>query len=92
MNDPIITQFYLRLTARKQEILTLLCNGWSNEEIAHALFIAPSVVAGHLTEIYGEFHNLELYAQRQISRHIMISVFAPFFDRHPELRASIRAG
>lgn len=90
MHDAQITQLYIKFTQRKQEILTLLCDGWSNAEIAQRLFIASSVVAGHLTEIYAEIGNLDTFAQRQITRHVAVAIFAPFFERHPDLRASIR--
>lgn len=90
MYDNQLTQLYIRLGERKQQILTLLCDGLSNGEIADRLFIASSVVAGHLTDIYGEIGNLPPFAHRQIIRPVAIAIFAPFFERHPNLRATIR--
>ena len=40
------------LTAREQEILSLLASGLSTREIATELAIAPGTVKAHLTSVY----------------------------------------
>lgn len=87
--DIHLIKFYLRLRQRQREVLALACDGLSNEEIGRRLFIAPSVVAEHLTTVYGELGNEDAYADRRVNRPLVISVFAPFFDRHPEFRCDI---
>jgi DNA-binding NarL/FixJ family response regulator len=42
----------LEFTGRETEILRLLCVGYSDKAIAHALDISPSTVATHLQHIY----------------------------------------
>jgi DNA-binding NarL/FixJ family response regulator len=41
-----------RLTAREREVLELLVDGYSNDEIAGRLGISPKTVESHLTRIY----------------------------------------
>lgn len=89
MDDTRLLKFYLRLRRRPREILALVCDGLSNEEIGARLFIAPSVAAEHLTTIYAELSNEDAFADRRVHRPVLISVFAPFFARHPELREDI---
>lgn len=45
-----------QLTAREQEILTLLSKGLPYKQIADQLCISPSTVHGHLHKIYGKMH------------------------------------
>jgi LuxR family maltose regulon positive regulatory protein len=40
------------LSPREQEVLSLLCDGLSNDEIARSLFIAQSTVKVHLRHVY----------------------------------------
>ena len=42
------------LTAREMEVLGLLVEGCSNQEIAHALVVAPRTVATHLEHVLGK--------------------------------------
>jgi DNA-binding CsgD family transcriptional regulator len=39
------------LTAREREVLTLLTEGYSNDELAHALFISPKTASVHVSRI-----------------------------------------
>jgi DNA-binding NarL/FixJ family response regulator len=45
-----------QLTAREQEILSLLAKGLPYKQIADQLSISPSTVHGHLHKIYGKLH------------------------------------
>ena len=87
MNDTHLIQFLLRLRQRQREVLELVCAGLSNEEIGARLYIASSSVADHLSTIYAELGTEEAFADRRINRAVLISVFAPFFARHPELHS-----
>jgi NarL family two-component system response regulator LiaR len=58
------------LTGREREIITLVCEGLRNQEIADRLFIGEKTVRNHLTSIFSKLnvaHRLELsvYAQKQ---------------------------
>jgi FixJ family two-component response regulator len=86
MDDKHLIKFYARLTNRQQQVLQLASQGLTNKEIAHRLYIAPSVVAGHLTTIYGELGTLEPFAHVQPNRYTLMLTFAPFFTRYSELR------
>lgn len=43
-----------RLTQREQEIVSLICEGLKNRQIADRLFITEATVAHHLTSIFGK--------------------------------------
>ena len=86
MNDSLLMPLYLRLSERKHEIVELACYGLSNDDIAGSLVIASSTVATHLTEIYDEMATCELFAHTKPNRLILISAFAPFYERHPLMR------
>jgi len=86
MDDKYLFKFYARLTNRQQQVLQLVSEGLTNKQIAHRLYIAPSVVAGHLTTIYSELGTLEPFADGQPNRYTVMLTFAPFFARYPELK------
>lgn len=86
MDDKQLIKFYARLTSRQQQVLQLASEGMTNKEIARCLYIAPSVVAGHLTTIYGELGTLIPFAHAHPNRYTLMLTFAPFFARYPELR------
>lgn len=87
IKDERLTSFYIRLTSRQREILQLASDGMTNTEIARQLYIAPSVVAGHLTNIYAELGTLDELVGIRLNRYTLIRVFAGFFERNPQLIA-----
>lgn len=86
MNDQELIPLYIRFTERKRQIIEMVASGQNNEAVAKHLYIAPSTVAEHLTEIYEEMKTWEALSHIQPNRHILIAVFAPFFDRQPVMR------
>jgi DNA-binding CsgD family transcriptional regulator len=85
VDDRHLLQFYVRLTSRQREVLQLVSTGLSNQEVANRLFIAASVVAGHLTNIYDEMGVLKQFSDKRPNRYTAIRLFNSFFDRYPEL-------
>jgi DNA-binding CsgD family transcriptional regulator len=85
IDDRRLLQFYVSLTPRQREVLQLVSMGLSNYEVADRLFIAASVVAGHLTNIYEEMTALNQAADTRPNRYTVICLFNGFFDRYPEL-------
>lgn len=85
IQDERLTRFYICLTPRQRQILQLASKGMTNAEIAQQLYIAPSVVAGHLTNIYAELGMLEELAENRPNRYMLIRIFAAFFDKYPGL-------
>ncbi|WP_119071488.1 response regulator transcription factor [Aggregatilinea lenta] len=77
---------YLNLTRRQREVVYWVQQGLSNSEVAEQLCIAPSVVAGHLTNIYEELssHNGD-DPDARANRYTLIRLFAGFFDQYPEM-------
>lgn len=86
MDDKSLIKFYSRLTTRQQQVLQLTSEGLTNKQIAQRLYIAPSVVAGHLTTIYSELGSLDAFAHSQPNRYTLMLTFPPFFAQYPELR------
>ncbi|MFN8051539.1 MAG: helix-turn-helix transcriptional regulator [Acidimicrobiales bacterium] len=43
------------LSAREQEVLSLLCMGYRNKDIAEALYISTETVKSHLKAIFRKF-------------------------------------
>lgn len=86
MDDKHLIKFYASLTARQQQVLQLVSEGLTNKQIAQRLYIAPSVVAGHLTTIYGELGTLAPFAHMHPNRYTLMLTFAPFFMQYPEMR------
>ena len=89
IEDTQLVRFYVRLKTRQRQVVELTSEGLSNSAIGQRLFIAPSVVAGHLTNVYGEMGTIDELAEAQPNRYLLIHLFAPFFERHPELRNEI---
>jgi DNA-binding CsgD family transcriptional regulator len=52
------------LSAREQEIATLVAAGHSNKEIAQELYISPATVARHIANI---MHKLDFHTRTQIA-------------------------
>jgi len=44
----------IHLSQREHEVLVLLCQGLSNREIAHQLFVSPSTIKFHVSSILGK--------------------------------------
>ncbi len=84
-DDTRLLRFYVGLTPRQREVLQLVSMGMSNREAAARLFVAPSVVAGHLTNIYGEIACVEGLPVAQPNRYVVVRLFGDFFERYPEL-------
>lgn len=78
-------QFYVGLTPRQREVLQLVSEGLSNQEVAERLYIAQSVVAGHLTNIYEQMAVLDTLSDTRPNRYHAVRYFAGFFQRYPEL-------
>jgi len=87
--DRQLMSLYLNLTRRQREIVCWVQQGLSNSEVAEQLCIAPSVVAGHLTNIYAELnaHNGS-DPNFRANRYTLIRLFTSFFDQHPEMACS----
>lgn len=81
--DDILIPFYIRLTPRQRDVVLLASEGLTNAEIAKRLSVQPCVVAGHLTNIYGEMSTLEACQDQYPNRYTLIRAFAGFFERHP---------
>lgn len=80
-----LLQFYVGLTVRQREVLQLVSEGLSNQEIAQRLYIVPSVVAGHLTNIYEQMAVMDATSDTRPNRYHAVRYFAGFFQRYPEL-------
>lgn len=87
IEDAKLKQFFNRLPPRKREVIELVSQGLSNKEIARSLTIEPASVADNLSHIYARMELLEEFAHLKPNRAILISVFAPFFSRHPDVRS-----
>jgi DNA-binding NarL/FixJ family response regulator len=84
--DAKLLRFYIDLTSRERDVLQLVTKGLTNREVADQLSIAASSVAEHLTNIYEKLSQTEgLGASSAPKRYAVISLFAGFFERHPEL-------
>ncbi|NLF76964.1 MAG: helix-turn-helix transcriptional regulator [Chloroflexi bacterium] len=84
--DGNLISFYVSLTPRQREVTFLVSQGLNNREVADRLCIAPSVVAGHLTNIYESLANLDHeIPSGRADRYALIRLFADFFERFPEL-------
>ena len=60
--------------------------GLSNDEIAKRMVIESASVADNLTHVYARMGILEEFADLRPNRLLLISVFAPFFSRYPDMR------
>lgn len=84
LSETQLVRLYIGFTPRQRQIAHLVSEGLSNQQIANLLYIAPSVVAGHLTNIYGEIGVLETFSQQSPNRYTVIRLFSGFLKRHPE--------
>lgn len=77
---------YLNLTRRQREVVYWVQQGLSNPEVGEQLCIAPSVVAGHLTNIYEQLSAINGHDPGfRANRYILIRLFTGFFESHPEM-------
>ncbi len=79
-----ILRFYTRLTERQQEVACLVARGYSNAEVAQQLYIKPSVVAGHLTEIYTRLQKT-LNTPERPNRVVLARMITLLMVEYPEL-------
>lgn len=54
MREPVQADLYEQLTAREQEVLQLMAEGKSNQEIADQLFIALKTTKVHVSNVLGK--------------------------------------
>ncbi len=86
VQDAQLVRFYVGLTARQRAVLPLASEGLTNPQIGARLNIQPSVVAGHLTNIYAQLGSAdELVPSGAPNRYVLVRLFAGFFGRHTEL-------
>jgi len=83
MNPEQLLSYYTRLTNRQQQVLELTSSGLSNADIAARLYIEPSVVAEHLTNIYAELATVS--EDVRPNRYTVIRYFTLFFHAYPSL-------
>ena len=52
-------RIFVKITKREYEVLELVCQGFSNNEISEKLFISPKTVEGHKTKLMSktDSHN-----------------------------------
>jgi DNA-binding NarL/FixJ family response regulator len=81
--DAQVAQFYLGLTRRQREVARLVSQGLTNKQIAEALCIIPSVVAGHLSAIYAEMEAHAVGGDGK--RYSLIRLLCSMLERHPVL-------
>ncbi len=77
---------YLHFTRRQREVVYWVQRGLSNPEVARRLCVAPSVVAGHLTNIYAELSTYDGDdPEFRANRYTLIRWFTGFFESYPEM-------
>lgn len=86
LTDQELLHLYIRFTPRQRDVLQLVSQGLTNQETGRQLYITPSVVAEHLTCIYETLAAHEAIATSRPNRYVLISLYADFFRRYPELR------
>ncbi len=82
MNEQI-ARVYLNLTPRQRQVARLASQGLTNRQIAEALCIAPSVVAGHLSAVYAEMEAC--LGESAGKRYTLIRLLGPLLEHHPVL-------
>lgn len=82
-----VLAFYHGLTERQKAVATLAADGLTTQEIADALTIEPSVVAEHLTSIFGKFQDdTACCPNKHGTRYRLIHWLTRLFIEHPYLR------
>ena len=90
LNDQQLLRLYITLTPRQRDVIHLVSQGLTNQETGRQLFITPSVVAEHLTCIYETLATHGDVIPSRPNRYVVISLYADFFRRHPELHGVIQ--
>lgn len=88
-NSRLIHFYVHELTKPQRQILELAADGLTTTAIAKRLCIAECTVSWHLTTIYQGLNDLNSQFKGHGKRWLLIRLFAPFFERYPELRNSI---
>jgi CRISPR-associated protein Csx14 len=69
-----------QLTRREREILRLIAEGKTPQEVAERLFVSRSTVASHLTSIFGKFRNVwELPVDSRQTYHDLWRAFHTYY-------------
>jgi len=69
-----------RLTSAQRQVLRLIAQGNTPDEVAKRLFVTRSTVASHLTPVYDEFRNIwELPEKTRLSYHDLWREFHEHF-------------
>lgn len=80
-----------KLTNRENQIMALISQGYSINEVAKILFISPVTVRAHLRNVYGklECYNFERYETRVVGilNYLKLTgiISANFKIKHGEL-------
>lgn len=79
-------RFYHSLTERQKDVVILTAYGLTNQEIAEALCIEPSVVAEHLTAIFSKFQDvIQFCPDKHGTRYRLIHWMTCLLIHHPDL-------
>lgn len=79
-------RFFNQLRPRQQDVAILAAQGFTNEEIASALYIGKASVAEHLTAIFQIFAaELSMETTPHGMRYRAIHHLTKLFEKHPEL-------
>lgn len=81
-----VLNFYQGLTSRQKDVAFHVAHGLTNQEIAEALYIEPSVVAEHLTVIFSKFQQvIQYYPDKHGARYRLIHWLTTLLIAYPDL-------
>lgn len=82
----VVLAFFHNLTERQKDVAVLAAHGWTNQEIAAALYIEARVVAEHLTHVFSKFQQvLQFDPDKHGTRYRLIHWLTRLFVEHPYL-------